>query len=288
MSFTQGARGGTAAIVWAVDALFDAAPVLTIRSNATLAYVPVVPPVASNEVDTYTAVWSIPALQAIGSYTATLTGDVLGEPATEVATVYVSGGTPYMDVAEFKSALMPGETTSTADVRILGVLSGVSRAIDRECGRSFACSALTARKFDIYTRAYTRASGDGVLHVDDIAYPEDPELIVTTGYGTYTAVTDFEIERDDVTQDAPGVCLTLYNDSWRSRGTRALITARWGWAAPPDAVIEACLIQATRIFARKGAPEGIAGPAEWGLTRQPRLDVDVRTMLAGLQKAPMA
>ena len=48
----------------------------------------------------------------------------------------------------------------------------------------------------------------------------------------------------------------------------------------PHPIIEACYIQASRIFKRKDSPYGVAGKSDLGeITMVPRLDVDVKSML---------
>jgi hypothetical protein len=59
------------------------------------------------------------------------------------------------------------------------------------------------------------------------------------------------------------------------------VTAQWGWPEVPDDIIWAHQMQSNRLYRRKGSPEGIAGSAEWGLTRIPALDPDVLAILKG-------
>lgn len=59
------------------------------------------------------------------------------------------------------------------------------------------------------------------------------------------------------------------------------VTAVWGWPQIPSDVLWAAQMQAHRLYRRKGSPEGIAGSAEWGLTRIPALDPDVLSVLKG-------
>ena len=75
--------------------------------------------------------------------------------------------------------------------------------------------------------------------------------------------------------------------------TRALASAssvidRWCnttfSGSPPDAVKDACLIQAARFFSRRTSPHGIAGSPESGELRLLNsLDVDVQQLLAGVR-----
>lgn len=45
------------------------------------------------------------------------------------------------------------------------------------------------------------------------------------------------------------------------------VTARWGWAAVPGPVKQACLMLAEEIYKQKDAPFGIAGTDNYGLVR---------------------
>jgi hypothetical protein len=59
------------------------------------------------------------------------------------------------------------------------------------------------------------------------------------------------------------------------------VAAVFGWPQVPDDIAWAHQMQAHRLYRRKGSPEGIAGSAEWGLTRIPALDPDVLSILKG-------
>jgi hypothetical protein len=57
------------------------------------------------------------------------------------------------------------------------------------------------------------------------------------------------------------------------------VTGLFGWAAIPDAIKLATMIQASRLFARRHAPFGILGSPETGgeLRLLERLDADLMT-----------
>lgn len=57
------------------------------------------------------------------------------------------------------------------------------------------------------------------------------------------------------------------------------VTAVWGWPELPDDIVMAAQMQAHRYYKRRGSPEGMAGSAEWGVVRIPRLDPDVIAIL---------
>lgn len=100
-----------------------------------------------------------------------------------------------------------------------------------------------------------------------MAYATDADL------KTYLGITD-------ATDDA-AITLSLSAAS-------ALIDRYCKFGTPvspvPDAIKQACLIQASRIFSRKSSPYGIAGSPETGELRLLNsLDVDVQQLLAGFR-----
>jgi hypothetical protein len=58
------------------------------------------------------------------------------------------------------------------------------------------------------------------------------------------------------------------------------VTGRWGWPSTPDAVKQATILQAARIFTRLNSPLGVAGFNEMGVIRVSRFaDPDVEMLL---------
>jgi hypothetical protein len=77
---------------------------------------------------------------------------------------------------------------------------------------------------------------------------------------------------------SPGLC--------RWPKPRVKVTATFGWTAVPDAVKLACLIQASRLFARRHSPFGILGSPETGgeLRLLERLDADLVVSVRPFQR----
>jgi len=71
------------------------------------------------------------------------------------------------------------------------------------------------------------------------------------------------------------------------RSARVQISGTWGWAAVPEAVKQACLIWAARIYKRKESPEGVAGWGDFGQIRIGRTDPDVIGLLEPYQLYPI-
>ncbi len=74
--------------------------------------------------------------------------------------------------------------------------------------------------------------------------------------------------------------LLPWGSSFGTFGTLDVV-AQWGWPEVPADITWAHQMQSNRYYRRKGSPEGIAGSAEWGLTRIPALDPDVLSILKG-------
>ncbi|GIH69444.1 phage head-tail connector protein [Sphaerimonospora thailandensis] len=183
----------------------------------------------------------------------------------------------YTDLPTLKSAL--GITDSGRDELLTRAIAAACRAIDKRTGRTFGLAGTaTARVFDPCGRVARERSGD-VLLVDDIGSGDG--LTVETGGGTWTAVTAYETRPGNaLAKGDPVTGLLRVAGGWGSGGGRVRVTARWGWPAVPDDIELAARLQASRLYRRKDSPEGVAGSAEWGLMRLPRLDPDVQALVA--------
>jgi hypothetical protein len=69
------------------------------------------------------------------------------------------------------------------------------------------------------------------------------------------------------------------NGTWGTATTRVRVTAKFGWPTVPDDIVQACLIQASRLFKRADSPEGVMGSSEWGVVRLSRRDPDVWALI---------
>jgi hypothetical protein len=277
------------ALTWAFeDPITD--PVLSIVNAVTEVPVASPPPLANDGAGGLSAVWTPPTAVGAGTYTATVTGTVGSEPATESATVYVSARRMYADVDEFKTQVLPGETTAAFDSRLLSILSAVSWRIEQHCGRTFEFGTdVESKRIDPLSNTIRHGSGTSALFAPDIATLDD--LVIE--YGGFGIWNEFDISRCEFEPGselpgAPYTAIMRYGTAWDAYGPFIRVTAHWGWRDVPPPVVEACLIQATRIIHRKGSPEGVAGPAEWGLTRVPKLDPDVVALLDGLGRVAVA
>lgn len=191
----------------------------------------------------------------------------------------------YATQAQVKAALGIGD--SDDDTALDRAVEAASRLIDGWCGRVF---------YDVGagTRYYTAQSRYLLIFQGE---PEDVDVqTVTTlkadagGDGTFettwTEGTHFQLEPHNAsTNSRPFTRARAMPNSGRTfpltpRGIEVVGT--FGWAAVPDEVEEACIIQSSRIFKRVAeAPFGVAavGFDGSGIRIGSQLDADVKMLL---------
>lgn len=154
------------------------------------------------------------------------------------------------------------------DVELQDAVSAASRAVDDCTRRQFGLvAAPEARKYQAW---YT--DGEWVLDIDD--------LMTTTGLLLNgEAVVDPDLRLLNApAKGKPWTRLVL-----PSRPTEVIhtVTARWGWTTPPAVVAPATKLQASRFFARRHAPFGVAGSPDAGseIRLLAKADPDVVVML---------
>ena len=183
----------------------------------------------------------------------------------------------YGDLASLKAAL--GITDSLRDAGLTSALVATSRWIDNYCGRRFYLDSAVSQR--VYNP--DRLLNGAQFLTDDIG--DNVGLIVETGSATlgWAVVTPYVETAPDnaVARNRPVTSLIRVDGipwvcAWAGR---VRLTARWGWPAVPDAVNQAAVIQAARLFKRKDSPEGVLGNSEWGAVRVSRVDPDVMALI---------
>lgn len=188
----------------------------------------------------------------------------------------------YCTLAEIKEYL---KITDSADDALLErAVEAASRQIDGFCGRFFYDSGSASARiyrpdslWDLYVDDFSTSSG---LIIKSDA--DDSGTFETTW-----TTADYELEPFNGVVDGIG--------GWPYYRIRALssiqfpgntfragtveVTARWGWAAVPMDVENACLILATRLFKRKDSAEGVIGFNDFGSVRLSRTDPDAVALL---------
>jgi len=197
----------------------------------------------------------------------------------------------YCDGDELKAALNIPTATATDDVALTRAIDTASRAIDRYCGRRFWADTedvvryFTARDANSLTIAYDNPGDYGlVAEPTEVAIDRDGDHDWNDVYVLGDAF-DVEPKHAVVANGAPytRLVILLDNDGWPvgvPDGVR--VTGRFGYPTTPPEIIEATLIQASRIFKRvREAPFGIAGVTfdGGGVRLLSRLDADVEMLV---------
>lgn len=183
----------------------------------------------------------------------------------------------YATTAELR-AYATRSTSTVDDVELALAVTAASRAVDRHCNRQFGIVDTAEER--LYTPTWDRRRRRWLIPIDD--------LMTQTGLAVEldgTALTEFTLEpRNAAAEGKPWTRIVVDDDSAvtpTGEEFEAAITALWGWAAVPDPVKQATLLQGSRFFARRESPFGIAGSPEQGseLRLLAKLDPDVATTL---------
>ncbi len=188
----------------------------------------------------------------------------------------------YATLAQLKESL---RITDTVDDTVLQLaLDASTDLVDAHCGRTFIADPVASTRYfvpagyrvevnDIYTTVgLVVVSGSTVLTAE-----------------VYNGASGYRLEpRNAASLGEPWTSIIL--SSWGSSnpfmagtGTALAVTAKWGYAATiPKSVIEANLLQASRLFSRRQSPYGVAGSPDLGgeLRLLAKVDPDVAVLLA--------
>jgi hypothetical protein len=196
----------------------------------------------------------------------------------------------YATLAQLKAYLFgPGVVDTTNDTELNDALETASRGIDHFCSRKFNPDTnATARVF--------RPRSSCLAVVDD--FYETAALIVKVdpaGNGTYSTTltlnTDFILEPSNGVVDGetgwPYYRIVAVNSAFLDARVPSLqVTAKWGWAATPGPVKQACIYLAEETFKMKGSPFGVANMDQFGPIRM-RDNPKVMSMLAPYRLYPI-
>ncbi|HWB37490.1 MAG TPA: hypothetical protein VHA75_15850 [Rugosimonospora sp.] len=262
------------------------AQIITIKlaSDATVVLGPTSTGIVHLATGLYSYTWAIPADTAAGDYAVIWDAtDPDSDPVQSAEIVSVTaGGNLYATVDELRDSQKV--TDSIDDNLLLRAVTAASRAIDNTTGRRFWLdSVASARVLNPRWRIVCEDDGE-LLLTDDIG-SEDDLLVETGSGGVYATFTGWETDPDSALIRGWAVTGLRRTDGvswWTAAGSRVRITAHWGWPSVPEAVHEATLIQANRLFKRKDSPEGVMGTAEWGVIRLSRVDPDVQALIQHL------
>lgn len=164
----------------------------------------------------------------------------------------------YVTAGELASYLRIGDDVDDAELAL--AVTAASRAVDHDTNRQFG--KVDAAEERIYQARYDYERGLWVVDVDD--YQTATGLAVDVAG---TAVATFTKEpRNAAPKGRPWTRVLFTSDSETQpcSGDDVAVTATWGWTAVPSTIVQAALLQASRLFTRRGAPFGVAGSPDAG------------------------
>ena len=174
----------------------------------------------------------------------------------------------YATLAQVKAAL---RITDTVDDTLLSTtITAASRWVDGYCGREFAVASGTSTKDYVPTGRMDPLTVDDLTTVVSIKIDDD----LDRGFAETLRPIDYQLEPvngDAFGNDYPYTRIRPQEDGYwpvafEKRAT-VRVEATFGWPAVPDAVTQATILQASRLFTRYDAPLGIAGFGDMGAMR---------------------
>lgn len=200
----------------------------------------------------------------------------------------------YVTAAELKHFVRIGDSADDAEIAL--AITAASRAVDLCCSMGD-----TARQFGVvsgveerfYTARWDRRRGYGrwVVAIDDLMTVTgfDPQVQDADG-NDLGAIDDYTLEpRNAATRSRPWTHLVVKPSStFRPTGEEheCAFTGLWGWTAVPAPVKQATLLQASRFFARRNSPYGVAGSPDDGSEMRllSKVDADVSVSLGPFKR----
>jgi hypothetical protein len=213
----------------------------------------------------------------------------------------------YATMAVFRAYVRKTATTDATDpdsALELLALEAAARAIERACNRRFTVTAANASA-RTFTPEMVRGASPVeyitsrfpfswyrhyILPIDDLA--DITGLTVafdTTGNGDYdSASTAFRVgPTNNPSRGLPYERLIFDSGIYPPAYEEGVeVTAKWGWAAIPNTIVNANLLQAARFLKRRDAAFGVAGSPELGneLRLLAKLDPDVAIMVSAFKR----
>lgn len=188
-------------------------------------------------------------------------------------------GDPYISRDQLKTVLGIDLSNTSEDVLIQRCVAGASRSIENRSGWPTFWKTATAeqRTIDVVGKIVPiRRRGwyfDKILLRNGIASATG---FLVAGYGSPALMPE-----DCFDEGLPADAIRLPGGGSYGNFGSLQVTAQWGWPEVPADILMAAQLQSHRYYDRKGSPEGVAGSAEWGITRIPPLDPDVLSILKG-------
>lgn len=190
----------------------------------------------------------------------------------------------YTTLAELKAAL--GIEDSVDDTALEAAITAASRMIDDYTERFFYKDGTVGSP--VY-RYYT-PQDIALLMIDDITTISEVAIDAAFDqtYSTVFATSDYLVEPVNAPRKGWPYTRILATGSYifpYPLPQSVRVKGVWGWSAVPSEISMATLIQASRLFARRQSPFGIAGAPDLGVVRlSARLDADVEVLCKSFRR----
>ena len=162
-----------------------------------------------------------------------------------------------------KEWLGVSSTDAVDDTNIATAVAAANDAVVQYCGRNFdkvEVTGVTPRRFR--PRSPYTCDVDDFWTTSGLIIKGDPGLDGVFEQTWSTAMYSLEpLNGLKYGQPSPYETIRVTRTQWFVMWTQPTIevTAAWGWAAIPDAVFQATLLVANRLFGRKDSRDGVIG-----------------------------
>jgi hypothetical protein len=194
---------------------------------------------------------------------------------------------PYADLALLKFHLSsstdsPANFSAEDTILLQLCLDAATGMIDRATGRTFV-GETGATKYFTATNYDTLDLSPDIRTVTSVAIDDDGDL----SFGTVLASTDYwklPIQPYPDSGIYSQLRLSPRSSQAFAPGYQVKVVGDWGYVVggqAPAAVRQACLLQAARLWSRRGTPLGIVGGVDLTtFTRITKADADVQALLS--------
>lgn len=187
----------------------------------------------------------------------------------------------YANVEQFHDWLRLRDASDVEDdVTLRRHLSAASRAVDGSCKRQFGKNDTPVTRY--HEVRWSRSKGAYVALITDIM---DTTGLTFTLDGVELTADQYSLRNRNALADGMPYTWVVLSDVTVTGDGVLAGEGLWGWNAPfRDEVVEATLLQASRLSVRPQSPYGIAGGSDSGteLRLLSRLDPDIAPLVTDL------
>jgi hypothetical protein len=204
-----------------------------------------------------------------------------------------SATTDYITTEELRSYI--GDDTTLNEDVIQSACTVASRAVEAICDRVFTDAGSVSARYFAPSDQYHCPVDDfntvtGLIVATDDTY--DGTFATTWTINTHFVTQPRNARRGPLawpfdTLESTGSTY-LFPLPVRGRNETVKVTARWGWTAAPDLIVQATYVAAAEIFKLKDAPFGHIGFDPSGFAMRIRENPKVKELLRPYMKAPVA